>query len=449
MKFLHGISPAGWQAVSKIAIALFAAWLIGLIFDNVALLLALVLGLALVLQLRNFLRVDRWVRRRRLEEPPDIDGAWGEFVAIIDRIYRRKQHHKLQVTGLLREFRRLTTAMPEGAVLLGPDHEIVWFNPRAASWLHLRRKRDFGIRIENLVRHPSFVEYLNTGLPEEGVRVWEPGDSNRWLAFNIVRSADSQRQLLIVRDVTREVQLETLRKDFVANASHELRSPLTVISGYLDALADDAKLDATWNAPVQEMRRQAERMGLIISDLLELSKLESGQKTTQESPVDVGGMLALLRKEAIGLEQRPRKISVTIDSDALLRGSESELHSIVSNLVTNAVKYTPREGEIEMRWWTDSEGAHISVRDTGVGIAPEHIPRLTERFYRVDSGRAREMGGSGLGLAIVKHALQQHEASLTIDSTLGRGSTFTCHFPTSRIVARAEVVTQARTLAVE
>ena len=446
MKFLHGISSAGWQAVLRIAIALFVAWLIGLIFDSVALLLALVLAVALVIQLRNFLRVDRWVRRRRLEEPPDIDGAWGEFIAIIDRIYRRKQHHKLQVSGLLREFRRLTTAMPEGAVLLGADHEIIWFNPRAASWLHLKRKRDFGIRIENLVRHPSFVEYLNTGLPEEGVRVWEPSESNRWLAFNIVRSADSQRQLLIVRDVTREVQLETLRKDFVANASHELRSPLTVISGYLDALADDGKLDATWSAPVQEMRRQAERMGLIISDLLELSKLESGQKTTQESPVDVGGMLALLRKEAVALEQRPHEISVTLDSEALLRGSESELHSIVSNLVTNAVKYTPREGEIEMRWWTDESGGHIAVRDTGVGIASEHIPRLTERFYRVDSGRAREMGGSGLGLAIVKHALQQHEGTLTIESTLGRGSTFTCHFPASRIVARSEVIAEPRML---
>jgi two-component system phosphate regulon sensor histidine kinase PhoR len=281
------------------------------------------------------------------------------------------------------------------------------------------------------------------------VRVFEPGDSNRWLAFNIVRSGESERQLLIVRDVSREVQLEALRKEFVANASHELRSPLTVISGYLDALADDEKLDSAWTSPVQEMRRQAERMSAIINDLLELSKLESGQRTTQEASVDVGGMLSLLRREALALEAHPRKITVTLDSDALLRGSESELHSIVSNLVTNAVKYTPREGEVEMRWWTDADGAHISVRDTGVGIAPEHIPRLTERFYRVDSGRAREMGGSGLGLAIVKHALQLHDGTLTIDSTLGRGSTFTCHFPAARIVQRSELNTDSRKLAVE
>jgi two-component system phosphate regulon sensor histidine kinase PhoR len=446
LKFLRGISPASWQALTRLGIALFVAWLVGLIFGRVAFTLAIVLAVALAVQLRNFLRVDRWVRRRRLEDPPDIDGAWGELVAIIDRIYRRKQHHKLQVTGLLREFRRLTTAMPEGAVLLGPEHEIMWFNPRAASWLRLRRKRDFGIRIENLVRHPSFVEYLRTGLPEEGVRVLESGEK-RWLAFNIVRTGEAERQLLIVRDVTREVQLESLRKDFVANASHELRSPLTVISGYLDALADDTKLDPAWHGPVREMRRQAERMGHIINDLLELSKLEAGQKATQEAIVDVGDLLEFVRKEVVAFEERPRQILVTLDSEAKLRGSEAELHSIVSNLVTNAAKYTPREGEIEMRWWVDDAGGHIAVRDTGIGIAPEHLPRLTERFYRVDSGRARDMGGTGLGLAIVKHALQQHDGTLTIDSVVGRGSTFTCHFPITRIVARVEPSTEVHSAA--
>jgi two-component system phosphate regulon sensor histidine kinase PhoR len=449
LSFLRSISPFSWQALTRIGIALVVALLVGLIFGRVAAFLALALALLLGFQLWSFIRVDRWLRHRRLEEPPDIDGAWGELVAVIDRIYRRKQHHKSQVTGLLREFRRLTTALPEGAILLGPEHEILWFNKRAADWLHLRRKRDFGIRVENLVRHPSFVEYLRADSPEGGVVVYEPGESNRWLHFSVVRTGGSERQLLILRDVTREMQLESMRKDFVANASHELRSPLTVISGYLDALADDEKLDPTWSTPVLEMRRQAERMGLIINDLLELSKLESGQRSTQETPVDIGGMLAMLRKEVMASEARPRKITVTLESDALLRGSESELHSVVSNLVTNAVKYTPREGEIEMRWWTDDEGAHISVRDTGVGIAPEHLPRLTERFYRVDSGRAREMGGSGLGLAIVKHALQQHDATLTVTSVVGRGSTFACHFPASRIIQRAQLSAEVRKLAVD
>jgi len=437
LNFLRGISPTGWKALTKLGVALAAAWLIGLAFGRAALAVAIVLAVVLAIQVRNFIRVERWVRPRHLGEAPDINGVWGELVASIDRIQRRRQYHKARVMELLREFRRLTTAMPEGAILLGPGNEILWFNPRAAEWLHLRRKRDYGMRVENLIRHPSFIEYLATGRPEEGVVVQEPGTSNRWLAYNVVRAGELGRQLLIVRDVSREMQLETLRKDFVANASHELRSPLTVISGYLDSLADDQSLDPAWRGPVAEMRRQAERMSLIVSDLLELSKLESGQRSAPEKPVDIGGLLTTVRKEAMALEQRPERIIVTLDSDALLRGSEPELHSIVSNLVTNAVKYTPREGEIELRWWTDENGGHIAVRDTGIGIAPEHIPRLTERFYRVDAGRAREMGGSGLGLAIVKHALQQHEGTLTIDSAVGRGSTFTCHFPMSRIVQRA------------
>jgi two-component system phosphate regulon sensor histidine kinase PhoR len=242
----------------------------------------------------------------------------------------------------------------------------------------------------------------------------------------------------MVRDVSREQQLQSMRRDFVANASHELRSPLTVITGYLDALADDQKLDPTWSAPILEMRRQSERMSTIIRDLLELSKLESGERTLDEEPIDIPGMLALLRKETLALEHRPHEVRLTLESKQWLKGVENEVHSIVSNLLSNAVKYTPPQGEIELHWWTDGDGGHIAVRDTGVGIAPEHIPRLTERFYRVDSGRSRELGGSGLGLAIVRHALQRHEGTLTIDSVEGRGSTFTCHFPRSRLMEPPE-----------
>jgi two-component system phosphate regulon sensor histidine kinase PhoR len=439
LNFLRSISSLSWQALTRIGIALLAAFIVGLMFGRVAAMLAIALALILAFQLWSFIRVDRWVRRRRLEEPPDIDGAWGELIAVIDRIYRRKQYHKSQVNELLREFRRLTTAMPEGAILLGPDHEILWFNRRAADWLHLRRKRDFGIRIENLVRHPSFVQYLRAESPDGGVVVYEPGDSNRWLHFSVVRTGGPERQLLILRDVSREMQLESMRKDFVANASHELRSPLTVISGYLDALADDEKLDATWNSPVQEMRRQAERMSTIINDLLELSKLESGARRSADQPIDIGGMLALARREISAPDHRSQTIKLTLESNDWLLGVEREIHSVVANLLSNAAKYTPPEGEIDLKWWTDEEGGHVSVRDTGVGIAEEHIPRLTERFYRVDSGRSRDMGGSGLGLAIVKHALQRHQATLTINSQQGIGSTFTCHFPPSRILPRPSV----------
>lgn len=438
-KIVSAFSPSGWQSVYRLGIALLGALLLGLIMGRVALVLAVSLGIYSVVQLWNVLSVEYWLRHRRVESPPDISGVWGEVVTIISRIYRRKQFHRARVTGLLREFRRLTTAMPEGAVLLGEDHEILWFNGRAAEWLRLRRKRDVGIRIENLVRHPAFIEYLKTGHPTDGAIVQDL-ESDRWLAFNVVRTGTSERQLLMIRDVSQEQQLQSMRKDFVANASHELRSPLTVISGYLDALADDGNLDPTWNTPVLEMRRQAERMRTIIKDLLELSKLESGEHTQEEHPVDMAGMLALLRKEVMALDQHPRNVRLQLESDALLKGVESELHSIASNLISNAVKYTSPEGEIELRWWTDDAGAHLSVRDTGMGIAEEHIPRLTERFYRVDPGRARSMGGSGLGLAIVKHALQRHDGTLQIQSTEGVGSTFTCHFPRSRVLSRSASV---------
>lgn len=434
MKLPGAVSPAGWQSVSRLGMTLLAAFLVGLATGRIALAFAVVLGLYAAVQLWNLLRLEHWLRRRRIEEPPDISGLWGEVVAIVSRIYRRKQFHRARVTALLREFRRLTTAMPEGAVLLGPEHEILWFNHRAGEWLGLRRKRDFGLRIENLVRHPDFVEYLRGGVPADGVVVQDTSDLNLWLSFHVVRTGAAERQLLMVRDVSREQQLQSMRRDFVANASHELRSPLTVITGYLDALADDQKLDPTWSAPILEMRRQAERMSTIIRDLLELSKLESGERPLDEEPVDVPGMLSLLRKETLALEHRPHEVRLKLDSAAWLKGVESELHSIVSNLVSNAVKYTPPQGEIELRWWTDGNGGHIAVRDTGVGIAAEHIPRLTERFYRVDSGRSRDLGGSGLGLAIVRHALQRHDATLTIDSIEGRGSTFACHFPSQRVV---------------
>ena len=434
MKLPGAMTPAAWQMVSRLGMALLAALILGFATGYIALAFAIVAGAYLAVQVWNLVRLERWLRRRRIETPPDFSALWGEVVAIVSRIYRRKQFHRARVTALLREFRRLTTAMPEGAVLLGPEHEILWFNRRAAEWLGLRRKRDFGIRIANLVRHPDFIEYLREGVPADGVIVQDTGDINRWFSFHVVRTGTAERQLLMVRDVSREQQLQSMRRDFVANASHELRSPLTVITGYLDALADDQKLDPTWSAPILEMRRQAERMSTIIRDLLELSKLESGERPIDVEPVDIPGMLALLRKETLALEHRPHEVRLQLDSRAWLKGVESELHSIVSNLLTNAVKYTPPQGEIELRWWTDAEGGHIAVSDTGVGIAPEHIPRLTERFYRVDSGRSRDLGGSGLGLAIVRHALQRHEGTLTIDSVEGSGSTFTCHFPSQRVV---------------
>jgi two-component system phosphate regulon sensor histidine kinase PhoR len=409
---------------------------IGWLAGHPALFLAVYLAAVLAYQTWNLLRFELWLRNRSVAKPPNMSGLWGETLATTNRLYQRKRFHKRRVMSLLRELRRMTSAMPDGAILLGPAREILWFNRTAARYLDLRRKLDHGIRIDNLIRNPELVEYLDRNGAGAPPRIHMPKHGDRWFAFNLVTTSDWGLQLLMVRDVTTEARLENMRRDFVANASHELRSPLTVIGGYLDSLADDPTLDAGWREPVHEMRRQSDRMRNIVQDLLELSRLEASTGAAERTPVDVGGMLALIRKEALSRPDRPAEVNLAAESDEFLLGAENELHSVFQNLVSNAVKYTPRDGRIDIRFWADGSGAHVSVADTGIGIPASHIPRLTERFYRVDAGRSRKMGGSGLGLAIVKHALQRHEAQLEIASEEGKGSVFTCHFPPDRVVAR-------------
>jgi len=432
------VSKPAWQHLAAIVVTLLIAAAIGWILDRALLFFALALAGWLVWEVGNLLRFERWLRRRTTEAPPGMRGLWGEVVAVTSRIYRRKVFHKRRVLLLLREFRRMTSAMPDGAVLLGPNREILWFNRTAGRWLSLKRKVDYGIRIDNLVRHPDFVEYLDKRGTIAPPRIHLPKLGDRWLLVRLVTTNATGQQLLILRDVTSEARLESLRKDFVANASHELRSPLTVISGYLDALSEEPGLDEAWQGPVQEMRRQSDRMRSIVQDLLELSRLEAHGGEAETAPVDVAGMLALIRRDALARPDRPATIELQLDSDDFLLGSESELHSIFANLVSNAVKYTPADGRVDIRWWNDGKGGHVEVRDTGIGIPAEHLPRLTERFYRVDAGRSRKLGGSGLGLAIVKHALQRHGGRIDVHSVQGSGSTFTCHFPPSRVLARAQ-----------
>jgi two-component system, OmpR family, phosphate regulon sensor histidine kinase PhoR len=431
-------TQAWWFAAGRllgtVLVGAGAGWLVGQPWAGLA--CALTLHLAWVLA--NLFRLEWWLRHRNYAEPPNAGGVWGEIIAQIVRLHRRKRFHKQRFVQLMRQLQRSTAALPNGVVILNAQREIVWFNRMAARLLNLRRTADLGMRIENLLREPEFVHYLAGTDYSNPVVIRPMNGEDSYLSLQVAPYGDGQL-LLLVSDVSRQMRLEAVRRDFVANASHELRSPLTVISGYLETLGGDPALDPDLQAPVMEMRRQAGRMTAIIRDLIELSRLEEGNEAVVGEPLDVAALMGLLRKDVVARSGHPRDVRVRIDSAARLLGSESEITSAFSNLVDNAAKYTGAEGSLEMHWWTDKEGGHFAVSDTGIGIPPEHIPRLTERFYRVDPGRSRATGGSGLGLAIVKHVLQRHGGTLEVKSRLGEGSTFTCHFPPARILP----VTQA------
>ena len=429
---------AAGRLLATVLVGLGAGWLFGNPWGGLA--CALALHLAWVLA--NLFRLEWWLRHRSYADPPDVGGVWGEIIAQIVRLHRRKRFHKQRFVQLMRQLQRSTAALPDGVVILNAQREIVWFNRMAARLLNLRRMGDLGMRIENLLRAPEFVRYLAGADYANPVVVRTTTGEDGFLSLQVAPYGDGQL-LLLVRDVSRQMRLEAVRRDFVANASHELRSPLTVISGYLETLAQDPVVDAELKGPVAEMRRQAERMTAIIRDLLELSRLEETDEIVGGTPVDVAALASLLRKDVLARPVHPKDVRVRVESPAALLGDEPEIHSAFSNLVDNAAKYTAAEGSLEIRWWVDADGGHFAVADTGMGIPPEHIPRLTERFYRVDAGRSRVTGGSGLGLAIVKHVLQRHGATLEVHSTLGVGSTFTCHFPPERLVPLARPASAA------
>jgi two-component system phosphate regulon sensor histidine kinase PhoR len=424
------------QAIWFAAIRLIGAAALGLLlgwpFDRPLAGATVVLAVYLGWHLIDLFRVDWWLRHRGIADAPDIGGAWGDAITQIIRLHRRKRYHKQRFVQLMRQIQRSTAALPDGVVILNADREIVWFNRMAAQQLDLRRPDDLGLRIDNLVRQPELARYLSGGDFANPIVIRYGAADIVFLSLQIVPYGEGQL-LLLVRDVSRQMRLEAMRKDFIANASHELRSPLTVICGYLETLSQEPALDRGIAEPVAEMRRQAERMTNIVRDLLELSRLETREGEVAGEPIDIGALLATLRRDVLARAERPREIRIEADAEAALIGNPTDIHSALFNLLDNAAKYTPADGRIAMRWWVDGAGGHFAVADTGIGIQPEHIPRLTERFYRVDPGRSRRTGGSGGGLAILNHVQQRQGATRAIVSTPGRGSEFVCHFPSRRI----------------
>jgi two-component system phosphate regulon sensor histidine kinase PhoR len=380
-------------------------------------------------------RLDKWLRGEKMAVLPEGSGVWPRVFARIDFLRRRGRRRGRRFKSLLKQLRQATRTFPDAGVILNDRDEIVVFNRAARDLLGLK-KRDRGLRIENLLRDPAFVAYLRSDDALAPVEIVSPMDSEQWLSCHAVPYGFNQKMLL-VRDITDRRKVEDMRRDFVANASHELRTPLTVIAGYLDALADDTALVPELKQPVNEMLIQTSRMRQLVDELLRLSELETEHAVTGREAVNIRAIIETARQEALSMTGSPKYVEALFDSDADLVGNARDIQSVVSNLVSNAARYTPADGKICIRWWTDEDGGYVSVADTGKGIAKEHLPRLCERFYRAEDGRERvgDQGGTGLGLAIVKHALTRHGAELKIVSEPGKGSVFTCHFPVSSLVA--------------
>lgn len=420
-----------WRLVGLLVLAL----VIGLVAGQVVLALLVAVLLYLGWQLRNLRRLEQWARGQR-RQLPEADGVWGEVFYHMQRLRRKGRKRKKRLTAILSRFRESTAAMPDATVVLGEDGLIQWWNDAATRVLGLRYPQDAGQPLTNLVRDPAFYDYLTRGDFSEPVEFPSPAESGVMLSVRVIPYGNNQR-LVVARDVTRLHRLEQMRRDFIANVSHELRTPLTVISGYLESLGDaDDAFTRQWGRSLKAMQQQAGRMQQLVNDLLLLSRLETERNALPLEEVDVPTLLGMLREDAVTLGQGAHTVDLEADSELWLQGSGGELRSAFSNLINNAVRYTPEGGRITIRWYGDEAGAHFQVSDTGIGIAPQHIPRLTERFYRVDVGRSRESGGTGLGLAIVKHVLARHGGELGIESTVGEGSTFTCDFPPSLVIRR-------------
>ena len=410
--------------------------LAGAIADNSLLGIAVGLLIYIGLLLRHVRALYVWLLSKKRDDVPDAAGIWGEIFDEIRKLERLANKREERLTTALARFQRASAAIPDAMVVLTSQDEIEWANPVAAYLLGLRWPRDYGQRVINLVRDPVFTDYLQAGNFQSELRMRSPAMPDNRIAVQLIAFGEAEK-LLIGRDVTHLSRLEEMRSQFVANVSHELRTPITVLLGFLETLRGmDNYAAKELNQHFGTMHEQAVRMQRLVDDLLTLSKLETSPAHVREEDVDMRSLMLELRELAQLLSgAQAHRIEVEIQGAPILHGNREELRSAFTNLVNNAVRYTPAGGEIRLSWRADGDGGRFAVRDSGEGIAAQHIPRLTERFYRVDSGRSRASGGTGLGLSIVKHVLTRHEGRLSIESTPGQGSTFTCVFPAERLRA--------------
>ncbi|HLM53818.1 MAG TPA: phosphate regulon sensor histidine kinase PhoR [Pseudoxanthomonas sp.] len=376
----------------------------------------------------------RLTARQRLDSASG-NGVWNELDRLLYRSQAEMRARKRRLLEMLRAYRAAAAALPDAVVVVERNSQRVqWFNKAATSLLGLHYPADIGSAVGERLQPLSLAHWLAAGRNAEPMLdAASPADPNLRLNLRLIPYSDDY-WLLVARDVSKMLRLEQMRRDFVANVSHELRTPLTVVHGYLDML-DPAELPE-WAPILAEMRKQSQRMTQLVEDLLTLSRLEAQDSLPDES-VAMAPMLSTLKREAEALSQHRHTIVVQDEAGVDLWGSNKELHSAFSNLVINAVRYTPVGGTVTVRWTrAEDRGAVLSVRDTGYGIPAAHLPRITERFYRVSTSRSRESGGTGLGLSIVKHVLNLHQARLQIESEVGQGSLFAIHFNAGRVHPR-------------
>jgi two-component system phosphate regulon sensor histidine kinase PhoR len=428
-----------WPRALVLVVSLFA---IGLLVGAVAgsfpaaIAVALCLLLLALNYLRNMAALEHWLEAPETRPAPDSIGAWGDVFARLNKMVRKQLRDRERRIAALQDMEQATSALPEGVVILDDADHIEWCNPLAELHFGLDVVKDSGQQITYLARQPEFVEYLSAKRFESplilrGTRQ----DSQMILSIKLI-SYGANKKLLISRDITHFERVETMRRDFVANVSHELRTPLTVVNGFVETLADMPNLENDMaRHALKLMGEQSYRMNRLVDDLLTLSTLENELNVLQEETVNVPQLMPALQREGAALSGNQHTLRLEIDAFCGVLGNTGELHSAFGNLVSNAIRYTPPGGVIVLRWHERNGLPVFSVHDSGIGIAAQHIPRLTERFYRVDRSRSRETGGTGLGLAIVKHVSSRHQAQLEIESEEGRGSTFSIVFPEKRRLA--------------
>ena len=431
-----------WQtAIRRILWLLTASTAVGWGLGDASLGLAVGCLCYLVWHTLQMYRLQAWlytqnsrIKKNKKEiEPPYSHGLWGLLFDEFYRMQRQQKKAKKRLKAVLQRVQDSTTAMKDGVLMVDHQGCLEWWNPAAQLLLGLQEAQDKGHPITNLLRAPEFISYFDSLQFERPLEIPSPTNSDIRLQIHITLFGNNDR-LILCRDITHLHHLEAMRQDFVANASHELRTPLTVISGYLETFIDyQEQVPARWQRGLKQMHQQSLRMENLISDLLTLSRLETSHDQDHHKVV-VPEMLASILQDAQTLSgEKQHRFNLETQNINLL-GIHNELSSAFSNLIFNAVKYTQAGGEINIRWFQDSRGMHLQVSDNGPGIDSQHLPRLTERFYRADASRHAETGGTGLGLAIVKHILLHHEGHLQIESVVGEGSCFSCHFPMTRVL---------------